>query len=290
MKSGICGVDEILSELGNSALDSDGLPESLATLDSRLMVAVRNYVCRLLEEVYTYYGTPKRRGVHSKRSRQVLTEAGWTEFKENYIPRQESALRRTLSLKGKATPGVYAMAVRCGSLGGSFREGQESLLNLCGIRVSASTLRTMTLQFGEECLKRQESPSPDVRCYHKKPAKGVKPVERTLVAMLDGAAANCCKEDTRGVKGKSGEAETRQIRVAVFSEYMWLDKEGRPAPFPDSFSYFVSGKGIDEVTSILRKHGMARGSGTALIAPASNYCTLRCSMHVENHSIWGVAR
>jgi len=263
LKSGICEVDEVLSELGNSRLDANGLPESLAALDTRLMVAVRSYVCRLLEKVYTHYGTPKLRGVHGKRSRQVLTEAGWIEFKENYIPRQESVLRRTLCLKGKTTPGAHAMAVRCGSLGGSFREGQESLLSLCGIGISVSSLRMMTLRFGEKCLKRQESPSSDVRCYYKKPAKGVKPVGHTLVAMLDGAAANCCKEDTKGVKGKNGEAKTRQIRVAVFSEYMWLDKKGRPVPFKDSFSYFISGKSIDEVTSILRKHGVARGSGTA---------------------------
>lgn len=53
------------------------------------------------------------------------------------------------------------------------------------------------------------------------------------------------------------------IRVSILGEYEWLDKDGRPAPWQDSFSYFVSGETIDKFTPLLKKHGVARGSGTA---------------------------
>lgn len=136
------------------------------------------------------------------------------------------------------------------------------LRRLTGVDVSASKLRKMTLAFGEECVAEQQAPKPDVRKYTRKSAAAVKPVPRTLFCMADGGAANCCKVDTAGVKGKNGEAGTRQIRAVVFGEYGWLDKRGRPVPWPESFSYIVSGGTISEVTPLIRKHGVARGSGT----------------------------
>ena len=78
-----------------------------------------------------------------------------------------------------------------------------------GVDVSASKLRKMTLAFGEECVAEQQAPKPDVRKYTRKPAAAVKPVPRTLFCMADGGAANCCKVDTAGGKGKTGEAGTR---------------------------------------------------------------------------------
>ena len=120
----------------------------------------------------------------------------------------------------------------------------------------------MTLAFGEACLAAQNNPAPDVRTYTKKPTKASQEVPRTLFAMLDGASANCCKADTVDVKGKNGEAGTRQVRVGVLGEYGWLDEEGHPVPWRESMSYIVSGECIAEVTGLTKKHGIARGSGT----------------------------
>jgi len=77
--------------------------------------------------------------------------------------------------------------------------------------------------------------------------------------MLDGTGVPCTQADTAGRPGKDGEAATRQIRVALFGEYSWLDAKGRPVPFRRSFSYAVSGEEIGEVASLVRKLGIARG-------------------------------
>lgn len=195
---------------------------------------------------------------------QILTALGWAEASERYVPQRPSPLREALGLKGKATAAAREAAERCGALCGSFREAADTLLRLTGVGVSVSKLREMTLSFGKACVKAQDAPAPDRREYAHKPAAAVTPAARTLFCMADGGSANCCKADTEGVEGKDGEeAGTRQIRAAVFGEYAWLDKDGRPVPWPESFSYLVSGETIGLVTPLIKAHGLARGSGTA---------------------------
>jgi hypothetical protein len=130
--------------------------------------------------------------------------------------------------------------------------------------VSVSKLRKMALEYGEQCLRTQEEAAPDVRSYPERtPKDGETETVHTLFCMLDGTGAPCTKKDTADTKGKNGEAGTRQIRVALFGEYGWLDKKGRPSPFRGSFSYAVSGEEIAEVAMLVRKLGIARGYGTA---------------------------
>jgi len=179
------------------------------------------------------------------------------------VPKSPSALLAALDIKHKATVAGRGAVERCGALCCSFREGADVLQRLAGISVSISKLRKMVLAFGECCVLSLETPATDRRQYAHKPTKAVTPVERTLFCMADGGAANCCKADTKNIVGKNGEAETRQIRVAVFGEYAWLDKKNRPAPWPESFSYAVSGDTISEVTPLIKKHGLSRGSGVA---------------------------
>ena len=197
------------------------------------------------------------------RTVQLLTALGWVEASEHYVPKRPSPLREALKIKDKATAAARDASERCGALCGSFREGADALQRLTGMGVSVSKLRKMTLAFGEACTVAQEVPTLDVRRYGQRPSTAVTPVERTLFCMADGGSANCCKADTQEVKGKNGEAGTRQIRAAVFGEYAWLDKRGRPVPWEESFSYLVSGESIDKVTPLIKRHGLARGSGTA---------------------------
>lgn len=193
---------------------------------------------------------------------QVLTALGWAEVSERYVPKRPSALRAAFGIKGKATAAAREAAERCGALCGSFREGADALRRLTGMRVSVSKLRKMTLSFGEACVAAQKTPDPDARQYPRRPAAAVTPVARTLFCMADGGSANCCSADTEGVEGRDGEAGTRQIRAAVFGEYAWLGRDGRPVPWAESFSYLVSGETIDRVTPLIKRHGLARGSGT----------------------------
>jgi hypothetical protein len=130
--------------------------------------------------------------------------------------------------------------------------------------ISVSKLRAMTLEYGSICLYKQENPVRDVRAYPERaPNGGETKTVRTLFCMLDGTGTPCTKKDTANIKGKQGEAGTRQVRVMMFGEYEWLDKNGRPSPFKNSFSYAVSGDEISKVTGLIRKLGVARGYGTA---------------------------
>ena len=108
----------------------------------------------------------------------------------------------------------------------------------------------------------------DREATHKRPRDSVSPEIPcrsvvNLVGMGDGTNAPCVKADTKGVKGKnSDEAGSRQLRALSFCEYMNVTKEGVPIPLPGSFSYAVTDKGIAEMTSMARLHGVARGYGT----------------------------
>lgn len=225
---------------------------------------MRKDLLAFLGRLFTLFGRRLSTGCHSARPVQILTALGWTVASECYVPRRPSVLRPALGIRKKATAAARDAVQRCGALCGSFREGADTLFRLTGIRVSVAKLRSMTLAFGEACVEKQREPAPDIRQYADKPANAVTKVKRTLFCMADGGSANCCKADAEGVRGKDGgEAGTRQIRVAVLGEYEWLDKDGRPAPWQDSFSYFVSGETIDKFTPLLKRHGLARGSGTA---------------------------
>jgi len=253
-----------LRALESSPLSPEGVPEGANGLDALLLDAARKDLLAFLGKLFTLFGMRRADSCHSVRTVQILTTLGWTESSESYVPKRPSVLRPALGIKDKATTAARDAVERCGALCGSFREGADTLLRLTGIAVSVSKLRNMTLTFGEACVSDQKEPCPDTRQYAGTPAKAVTQVERTLFCMADGGSANCCKADTEGIPGKNGgEAGTRQIRVGILGEYEWLDKDGRPAPWLDSFSYFVSGETIDKFTSQLKRHGLARGSGTA---------------------------
>jgi len=242
--------------------DERGIPTGIGSLDAQLQKAMREDLRVFLGRLLTGFATRGEKGVHSVRTMQLLTTFGWVDVHENYIPERASPLRASLGIRFKSTAAAQEAVERCGALGGSFREGADTLRRLTGMDVKYSKLRDMTLAFGEACLAAQNTPEPDVRTYTKKPTKAKREVPRTLFGMLDGASANCCKADTVGVKGKNGEAGTRQVRVGVFGEYGWLDKEEHPVPWRESFSYVVSGENIAEVTILMKKHGTARGCGT----------------------------
>ena len=245
-------------------LSPEGVPEGSREVDARLLEAARKDLLTFLGKLFTLLGMRLSSGGHSVRPVQILTATGWSVALECYLPKRPSILRPALGIRDKATAAARDAVERCGALCGSFNEGADTLLRLTGIRVSVSKLRKMTLAFGKACAAEQMEPPADKRQYAAKPSNAVTKVKRTLFFMADGGSANCCKADTEGIPGKDGgEAGTRQIRVGILGEYEWLDKDGRPAPWHDSFSYFVSGETIDKFTPQMKKHGLARGSGTA---------------------------
>jgi hypothetical protein len=234
-------------------------------LDRDLAVAAGRDMRTLISAVLSRLGGRKTAQAHGYRVRQILSCFGWIPVRYAYIRKAgASALLKTLGVAAKSTTAARDRIVRCAALCGSFAEGRGMLKRLTGMDVSVSKLRAMALDYGERCLRRQDEAAPDVRSYPPHaPKNGETETPRTLFCMLDGTGAPCTKKDTAETQGKNGEAGTRQIRVALFGEYAWLDKKGRPSPFRGSFSYAVSGEEIAEVTGLVRKLGVARGAGTA---------------------------
>lgn len=235
----------------------------LKDLDRDLAKAALLDVRVLLAGVLSDLGSRRTGGAHGYRTRQVLTCVGWVAVRYAYIRGTgASALLTALGAVARSTAAARDRAVRCAALCGSFAEGRNMLARLCGIAISVSKLRELTLEHGEQCLRDQDMAAADVRSYPAHtPKNGETETVRTLFCMLDGTGAPCTKKDTAGIKGKNGQAGTRQIRVAVFGEYQWLDKKGRPLPFRESFSYAVSGDTISQVSVLVRKQGLARGYG-----------------------------
>lgn len=241
------------------------MPVALRDLDRKLADAAVRDIRTLMSVVLSHIGGRKTEGAHGYRVRQILTGFGWIPVRYAYLRQAgASALLTALGVSARSTPAAHDRVVRCAALCGSFAEGRDMLRRLTGMDVSVSKLRAMALEYGERCLEKQTEAAPDVRSYPPRaPKDGDTQTAHTLFCMLDGTGAPCTKKDTVDTQGKNGEAGTRQIRVAVFGEYGWLDKKGRPAPFKDSFSYAVSGEEIAEVAGLVRKLGIARGYGTA---------------------------
>jgi hypothetical protein len=258
-------IESVLRLLEAEPRNEDGLPAGIKDLDRKLAEAAVCDVRSLLSDVLSHLAGARIPGAHSYRSKQVLTCVGWIGVRYAYVRGVgASALFTALGVIGKATAAARDRTIRCAALCGSFAEGVGMLKRLCCMDLSTSKLRTLTLQYGQECLIGQEAPIADVRSYPEhQPKEGETETKRTLFCMLDGTGVPCTKTDTAEIKGKNGQAGTRQIRVAVFGEYQWLDKNNRPKCFDHSFSFVVSGDSIDQVAPLVRKHGLARGYGTA---------------------------
>jgi len=245
--------------------DGDGFPVALKDLDRHLATAAVRDLRTLTTAVLSYFGGRKTAMAHGYRVRQILTCFGWLPVRYAYVRNAgASAVLMAFGIAARSTAGARDWAVRCAALCGSFAEGRDMLKRLTGMEVSVSKLRTMALAAGEQCLRMQKEAARDVRSYPERaPKDGETETVHTLFCMLDGTGAPCTKKDTADIKGKNGAAGTRQIRVALFGEYGWLDKKGRPLAYRKSFSYAVSGEEIAAVAGLVRKLGMARGSGTA---------------------------
>lgn len=255
----------MLCAIESGPTDGEGFPVALKDMDRDLAAAAGRDMRALMSAVLSRLGGQKTAQAHGYRVRQILTCFGWIPVRYAYVRQAgTSALLRALGIVARSTVAARDWGIRCAALCGSFAEGRDMLRRLTGMDVSVSKLRTLALEYGDHCLRMQEEAAPDVRSYPERtPKDGETETVHTLFCMLDGTGAPCTKKDTAGIKGKNGEAGTRQIRVALFGEYGWLDKKGRPSPFRGSFSYAVSGEEIAEVAGLVRKLGIARGYGKA---------------------------
>ena len=242
----------------------------MPALDGRLADAVSKDMAAYMGEVMSSVSFRGRApGVHSVRTRQVLTRFGWTDVRYPYRvgSPEASDVFRAFGVVRKMTPAASAAVSRLAVTLGSFAEASGTLALLgCG-SVSASKVRSEALAVGKDCLDAQREPEADVRRYADAQAKvpeGGRSVPRTLAAMADGTNVPCTKADTKGVAGRNGgEAGSRQLRVMSFSEHMAVTGKGVPVPIRGSFSYAVMRGDVGELTGMLRVQGVSRGAGTA---------------------------
>lgn len=258
-------IETVLCAIESGAVDEQGFPLALRDLDKNLADAAGRDMRKLISAVLSHFGGRKTAEAHGYRTRQILTCFGWIPVHYAYIRRAgTSALLGAVGVVAGSTTAARDWVVHCAVLCGSFAEGRAMLRRLTSMDVSVSKLRKMALAYGEQCLITQNRAGRDVRSYPKRvPNGGETQTAHTLFCMVDGTGAPCTKKDTVNTKGKHGEAGTRQIRVILFGEYEWLDKNGRPTPFKNSFSYAVSGDEIAEASVLVRKLGIARGCATA---------------------------
>jgi hypothetical protein len=253
-----------LRAIESGPTDAEGFPVALKDLDGCLASAAVCDLRALISAILSYFGGRKTAKAHGYRARQILTCFGWVPVRYAYIREASvSAVLLAVGVTARSTQTARDWVVRCASLCGSFAEGRDMLKRLTGMAVSVGKLRAMALAYGEQCLLAQNEAARDVRSYPQRaPKDGESQTERTLFCMLDGTGVPCTKKDTAQTQGKNGEAGTRQIRVVLFGEYGWLDREGRPSAYRGSFSYAVSGEEIADVSSLVRRLGIARGYGT----------------------------
>jgi len=251
-------------------MDAKSRREELPRLDERLADAVSRDMAAYMGEVMSSASfRPRSPGVHSVRTKQVLTRFGWCDVRHPYRVGGPEAcdVFRAFGVERKMTPFASSVATRLAVTSGSFREAVDTLALLgCG-RLSASKLRRETLCVGEDALAASRSPGKDVRQYsgaRLRAPQGSRRVPRTLVVMSDGTNPPCTKADTAGVRGKNSEqAKSRQLRVVSACEYVNVAGKGVPIPIEGSFSYAVTDKGVGDLTSLIHEHAVSRGSGTA---------------------------
>jgi hypothetical protein len=164
------------------------------------------------------------------------------------------------------TPTLSDAVQRVGVITGSFAEGSNVLRLLLGVNMPSATFRRKMLAAGQRAISEQEFPLMRILTPHL-PAwllAATVPTTPTMYIMLDGTGVPCVRKDTESVKGKgeSGQAGTREVKVAVVGTYRRLDKHGRPVRDPGCESHIVSHKTASEFGTLLRRLANSRGYGS----------------------------
>lgn len=251
--------------------DPKAQKDSLQRFDKDLENAVSkdmaNYIGMTISSI-SFRG--KKTGINSIRKKHVFSRFGWCEVRYPYRvgSTESSDVFKYFNINRKMTPFASDIITRLSVTLGSYKEAADTIeLIGCG-KISISKLRTETICIGEEELLASRNPPMDIRYYSKtklKTPKDAHQVEPTLVIMSDGTNVPCVKTDTVGIRGKNSEqAKSRQIRIVSGSEYIYVTNKGIPIPIKGSFSYAVTDLGIEDFTSLIHNHAVARGSGTVL--------------------------
>ena len=217
------------------------------------------------------------RGRRGLRSRSFLSCLGNVPFDFQYVPkgRQVADTVKALGWSGMVTPAAKRHITRAGALSGSFAEARETLRALASTGVSATRVRSLTLEVGKKTLEAQESGTlRDLGGIATPPTRKRKRgkdgslittgtfVGETMVISVDGIGAPCTHADTDGVRGKEEEeAGTRELKVALVTVYTHVDAKGRPMTSRACTSYMVTYKSACDLIPALRREAIRRGYG-----------------------------
>ena len=153
------------------------------------------------------------------------------------------------------SPGVRNMMAYVGSRG-PFKEGEEDLRRLAGLRIPAKSIERLSRMIGrqaEEYFWKQKQGS-DLRGLDQRTKR------KTMYIAYDGTGIPVLKRETVGRKGKDGEAKTREVKVGCIFTQTRMDDQGYPIRDEVSTSYVGACEKVEEFSRRIAHEAEIRGS------------------------------
>jgi hypothetical protein len=254
-------------------------PGDLSNIDEEAKAAFTADARDYLGAVISGLVPQGRKGRRGLRKRHFLSCMGSVSFVFQYVPKgsQVADTFKALGWERMVSASAKRHITRAGALSGSFAEARDTLIDLASADVSATRVRSITLEVGKGTLAAQEngtlqdiggSRTPPTQRRRRKRGKDGSPVivgtyvGETMVISADGTGAPCTHADTDGVDGKDGEeAGTRELKVALVAVYTHVDEKGRPMTNRACTSYMVTYRTAAELIPALRREAIRRGYG-----------------------------
>jgi hypothetical protein len=160
----------------------------------------------------------QRRGVHSRRTRQVHTRLGPIRLRRwwhhcwacahGWSPPDQAL---ALAAYQQTSPGLARWEATLGAIT-TFREATRLLAELAGIEVGSETLRTQAERIGTELEAQQRTTMAHVETAHEPPANEHDPAPGKLVVETDGVMV---RYRDRHLDGVRVEGEWHEVRLGV---------------------------------------------------------------------------
>ena len=190
------------------------------------------------------------------REKEVMTVLGSVRVKRNYY--YDADCRegwcpkdRQLGIEGSSySSGVRRMMGRVGS-SRPFRSGEEDLMELAGLRLTAKAIERSCHQLGNEAEEyvKQLSGEADTEAIE------------TLYICMDGTGVPVVKAETTGRagKGEDGQARTREAKLGCVFTQTSLDEEGCPVRDEYSTTYIGAIEKAEDFSKRIYSEAKRRG-------------------------------
>jgi hypothetical protein len=133
------------------------------------------------------------------------------------------------------SPGVRRMM---GQVGGkeAFEDGQKDLEVLAGVLVTTKAVERVSEATGKQIEQQNQREQKQILSGKVVPFPGTGAIPKMYIA-IDGTGVPVVKRETRGRKGKNGDAKTREAKLGCVFTQTTVDEEGYPVRDEHSTSY-----------------------------------------------------